>query len=537
MKNLANRLCLLLAALIAAQAGAAAESKSEACESLRGVTLGHATVRTSVWFAGGDYRTGFASRGIPNVPAFCRAILTSAPVPASNITIEVWLPSEEVWNGKLLGSGNGGFGGAISVDALAAAVKRNYAGANTDMGTFPAAQLPNTGYDAGIGHPEMVKDWGYRSTHEMTIAAKALIKRYYSKQLSHSYLMGCSTGGHQALSEAQRYPSDYDGIIAGAAGHNRTHLHASFLQRFQQGQTLAPLFSPEKAELVSNTLLERCAGKNGGAPGDRFLSNPAACDFKPSQLRCANGNSAPCLSAPEVKVLETMYYGTRNPRTHELIYPGWAKGSEASLLKGLQKQAEPTKTGSADGVFRWVFGPQWDARTFDFDRDMEKEDAALGPTINALSADLSKFADHGGKLILFHGWADPVVSPYDSILYFDRLKDHSFVRLFMAPGMSHCRGGPGPDSFGQNAVPEGGADAAGDIVAALDMWVEKGIAPQTLIARKLDAHGTLESARPLCAYPDVAVYNGAGDAKSEKNYHCIPQSAGNTEFPAAKYLK
>jgi feruloyl esterase len=356
--QLSRSMHVIAVALIVTHA-ASGLPKSETCQDLRGFASGSATVRSSVWFAGGNYRNGFNSPPIANVPPFCRAIVTSSPASGSNITIEVWLPDESVWNGKLLASGNGGFGGSIRTDSLMAAVKRNYVAANTDMGTFPASLLPNTGYDAGIGHPEMVKDWGYRSTHEMTLVAKALIRKYYSRGQSRSYFIGCSTGGHQALSEAQRYPDDYDAIIAGAAGHNRTHLHASFLQRFQAAQSAAPLFSAEKAALVSRTVIEQCAGKHGGAPGDSFLSNPAACEFNPSTLLCrATAGETSCLTTAEVNALQTMYDGTRNPLTHELIYPGWAKGTEAVVVNAMQRRPEPTKTGSADGVFRWVFGPQ-----------------------------------------------------------------------------------------------------------------------------------------------------------------------------------
>lgn len=542
---------LALFPLPAAAQAADSGAKAEACQELRGFTRGAATVRSAAWFAGGAYRAP-NGQSLASLPAFCRAIVTASPAAGSNITIEVWLPAEDVWNGKLLATGNGGFAGSIRTDSLAAAVKRNYAGANTDMGTFPAALLPNSGYDAGIGHPELVKDWGYRATHEMTLAAKALIEKFYVRRLSRSYFIGCSTGGHQALSEAQRYPQDYDGLIAGAPGHNRTHLHAAFLQAFQAAQMSAPLFSPRKATFVTNAVLTACVEKDGGAPGDPYLNNPPACGFEPSRLLCGpNQGGDSCLTAAEVHALETFYDGTRNPRTHALIYPGWAKGTESTRVGSLQRAAAPTPTGTADGVFRWVFGPQWDARTFDFDRDMAKTDAQIGPTVNALSADLGPFTRHGGKLILFHGWADPVVSPYDSIIYFERINGvaqssgaptllthpSSFSRLFMAPGMSHCGGGLGADSFGQSAAPEGPPNPARDIVAALDAWVEQGVAPEQLTAAKNGPDGQARFERPLCAYPKAARYNGTGDPLSAASYTCAVLPTGDIEFPAPTYLK
>ncbi len=530
-----------------------AASPAENCEDLRGVHVGSAVARSAAWVPAGPFKQ--PSGPSLSFPSFCLVILTSSAGPDSIITIEVFLPSQDAWNGKLLATGNANFGGSISVDWLMVpALARHYVTASTDMGTFPATLMPST-FDAGIGHPEMVKDWGYRSTHGMTVVAKALIEKYYGRRESRAYFIGCSTGGGQALTEAQRYPEDYDGIIAGAASGDRTHDFASYVQRFQEVQSFAPLFSKEKETLLSKTLLATCAGKDGGAPGDQFLNNPAACDFKPSQLLCTpeqKGDS--CLTEAEVKALETMYDGTRNSRTGELIYPGWAKGTETQVTLGqLERTPMPSKTASLDGLFRWTFGPQWDARTFDFDKDMDKADAEIGPIVNAVNADLSAFAKRGGKLIMFHGWLDPVVNPYESILYFDRINGvdqasdaqrllrapSAFSRLFMAPGVNHCRnaGSLGPDFFGKDAMPDGPPNPEKDIVAALDLWVEKGVAPEQLTAAKLGTDGKPQSERPLCSYPKVAKYNGTGDPKLASSFTCSEAPIGRIEFPASKYLK
>ncbi len=530
-----------------------AASPSETCEDLRGVQIGSAVARSAVWAP----MSPFQQAAGPSIsfPSLCVVVLTSSAGPDSSVTIEVVLPSQDAWNGKLLATGNANFGGSISVDWLMLpAVARHYATASTDMGTFPASLLPAT-FDAGIGHPEMVKDWAYRSTHDMTVVAKALIEKYYGRRESRAYFIGCSTGGGQALTEAQRYPEDYDGIIAGAASGDRTHDFASYVQRFQQVQSMAPLFSKGKEALISKTLLATCAGKDGGAPGDQFLNNPAACEFKPSQLLCARGQEGDsCLTRAEVKALETMYDGTRNPRTGELIYPGWAKGTESQVILGqLERTPTPSKTATIDGLFRWVFGPQWDARTFDFDQDMDKTDSEIGPIVNAVNPDLSAFAKHGGKLIMFHGWLDPVVNPYESILYFDRINGldqasgarkllttpSTFSRLFMAPGVNHCRnpGSLGPDFFGKDAMPDGPPNPQKDIVAALDLWVEKGIAPNEITAAKLGSDRKPQSERPLCSYPKVAEYKGTGDPKSASSFTCSEAPIGRIEFPASKYLK
>ena len=530
-------------------ADTAADQAVTVCQDLRGHVFGNASVRTAIPIKEGSF-LGPDMKPYPKLPNFCRVVLTASPASVSSITIEVWLPSSQVWNGKLLATGNGGFGGTIRYESLAGAVQRDYVAANTDMGTYPAGSLANNQYDAGIDHPEMVKDWGYRASHEMTLAAKALVNEYYGHQPSRSYFMGCSTGGHQALMEAQRFPYDYDGIIAGAPGNNRTHLHAAFLLDLQAARAYAPIFSPAKVALFSKAIVATCGQKDGGAPGDDYLTNPAVCDFEPRKLLCSAGQSGDsCLSANEVKVLEMLYDGTRNPRTHGLIYPAWAKGDEFLAMYMLQAPRPDPKLRGADGVFRWVFGADWDAGKFDFDHDMATVDAKLGPVVNALNPDLSQFTRHGGKLIMFHGWADPIVSPFDSIVYFDRINGldssakaesmvpSSFSRLFMVPGMSHCQGGPGSDTFGQGAPPDGPPNPGKDIVSELDKWVETGVPPEQIVASKKASDGAVLAERLLCPYPKIAQYNGTGDPKMAASFNCVEAPVGNIEFPATEYLR
>jgi feruloyl esterase len=404
------------------------------------------------------------------------------------------------------------------------------------------------GYDAGTGNPEMIADWGYRSTHEMTLAAKSVIAKYYGRGASQSYFNGCSTGGHQALSEAQRHPEDYDGIIAGAPGHNRTHLHIAFLDRVEQVTADAQILSREKASLVSSAILAACGGKDGGAPGDTFLTNPAVCSFNPRDLLCAPGTAGDsCLSEREVVVASKRFTGTRNRKTNELIYPPF--GIDGPVLGGGRPNLNP-KDG-ADAIPRWVFGAQWDATTFDFDMDVAAIDVKIGPVVNAMDADLKRFTQHGGKLILFHGWSDQIVSPSDSIVYFDRINGiaassgdrepnrpgSAFSRLFMAPGVGHCQGGGGPDSFGQASAVAAIGDPAQDIIAALDRWVVSGTAPEEIVASKIGQQGTVLAARPLCAYPKVAKYKGQGDPNSAASFACVTAPEGRIEFPAPRYLK
>lgn len=547
--------CVQAAALATPPAAAApapvapAEAKPDGCASLgAGRTFGDATVLSAQDVAGGAY-TGSDGQKYTDLPAFCRIVARATPSPASNIIIEIWLPRADAWNAKILATGNGGFAGTVRSSALAGGLKRGYAVANTDMGTYPAG-FQGLGYEAGNGRPEAVKDWGYRATHEMAELTKAVVTRYYGRAARHSYYSGCSTGGHQGLTEAQRFPEDFDAMLVGAAGHNRTHLHEMFTSLALIARRPGATMSPAAIKLWSDAMLKACVGKDGGAPGDAFLTDPTQCSYSPRALLCKPGQSDGCLQAGQVAALEAIYGGTRNPRTGGLIYPPEVRGIEGLL--GLMLSGRPAGSGAVPGELnRWVFGPDWDPASFDFDKDMARVDAALAPIVNAMNPDLSKFAAHGGKLIMFHGWADPVVSPIDSVLYYDRIHAdgharQDFVRLFMAPGVSHCAGGAGPDQFGQGAEFAPG-DPDSDLLAALDRWSETGTAPETVIARKYansspfggpPPPGAVAIAeRPLCAYPKVARYDGKGDAAKAASFTCTTAPRAHYERPAGEYLR
>lgn len=520
------------------------------CESLgRGTVIGDTDVQFSRKVAAGSF-TAPDGKKFEGLPPFCRVVARSTPSVASNIVIEIWLPEAAEWNGKLLGTGNGGFAGTIIYPALAGGLKRGYAVANTDMGTYPAG-FAGVGYQAGNGRPDAIKDWGYRATHEMALLSRTIVDEYYGKQPARAYFAGCSTGGHQALTEAQRYPDDYDAILAGAPGHNRTHLHAMFASLAMAASPPGAAMTPENLNLWSQSLMKACVGKDGGASGDAFLTDPTQCTFSPRELLCkAAEDPGQCLRAPQVKALETIYGGTRNPRTGALIYPPEVRGVEGILGHMLSNPAMKA-SGPPTDLSRWVFGPKWDGATFDFDRDMAKEDEALGNNVNALDTDLSKFASHGGKLIMFHGWADPIVSPIDSIIYYDRITAagndrKEFVRLFMAPGMSHCGGGNGPDVFGQSPEFSPG-DASDDLLVALDRWSETGVAPETVLATKYKGESSfgeppppnapVQATRPLCAYPKMARYKGTGDIIKADSFQCSDAPRAKYELPAPEYLK
>ena len=526
---------LLRAAMALAALFLAPAAKASPCTELNGLRVAGGLVR-----AAEDVRANEAltlnGRVFSDLPAFCRITASTGVERHSNIAVELWLPRREAWNSKLLGTGNGGFAGSISYGALAGGLRRCYAVANTDMGTFPAS---SASWAAGTGQPEMLKDWGYRSTHEMTVLAQALTRTYYRAAPRRSYFAGCSTGGHQALMEAQLYPADYDVILAGAAANNRTRLHMAFLQTgLDVHATPQSWIPPDTLAMVHAAILKACVGKDGGAPGDAFLTEPTACAFRPRDLLCKPGSSSACLNPDQVTALDKVYRGAINPRTGQLFYPGWPMGSEPQL-GGLFGTKDQTVHGFVGTLVPWSFGTTYDVTKFDFDRDLDKVDAELGPVMNQINPDLSAFAAHGGKLIVFHGLADGIVGPLDTINYFERIgaampNRDDFARLYMAPGMAHCSGGDGPDSFGQGADRKEG-DADHDLLKALDAWRDGDHAPGAIIATKFDAAGAVMATRPLCPYPQKAVYQG-GDAKAARNFRCTPSPGAKFARPAAAYL-
>ena len=429
------------------------------------------------------------------VPAFCKVSLVLTPTPDSFINVELWMPSAS-WNGKFQGIGNGGYAGTIAQGSVAmvTALKAGFAVANTDMGTAPSS---NGNGDALIGHPQKWIDWGYRSTHLMTTASKQLMQTFYGRGPTYSYFNGCSTGGEQALMEAQRFPEDYDGILGGDPANNRTHVHATALWNYAayHKTPLSMYFSTDQTKAMSASVAKMCAAKSGGVATDPFLTDPRTCDWDPAVMQCTGLPDGICLTADQVVAARAVYQGPRDPVSGHQIYPGLPRGSEADTQFGwanASTQVEP----SFDSIFKWVFGPTFTYPNFNFDTDMATMDSLLASNLNANSVDLSAFRNRGGKIVIYHGWADPLASPQESINYYERLvgaapkkvKDptgdvQSYYRLFMVPGMYHCAAGPGPNAFGQ---PYGGsitvpaplsADAGHDIFLALQDWVEKGVAP------------------------------------------------------------
>ena len=492
--------------------GGARPALAAPCETLAGLRLPQGAITLAQTVTGGTF-TPPAAGGVPptplaDLPSFCRVAATLTPTSDSDIRIEVWLPASG-WSRRFVGVGNGGFGGVISYGAMASALRQSAATASTDTGHS------GPGGSFGMGHPEKIVDWASRSTHLMTEAAKTVIQAFYDAAPRHSYFSGCSTGGHQGLSEAQRYPGDYDGILAGAHGANRTRLHASFLWTYAAARrNPAATVPPAKLAMLHAAVLSACDARDGVTDG--LLGNPGQCRFDPATLACKGPDQPGCLTAPQVDAVNKVYDGMRNPRTGELLYPGWPRGSETTP-GGVWADMSLPEPSFADLFRYWVFeDPKWDWRTFDFDKDTQRADAKLGATVNALDPDLHAFRARGGKLLMYHGLNDTRVSAADSITYYDRVvaalrrgaptaQDNDLVRLFLVPGMGHCAGGPGPTSF--------------DGLGALVEWVEKGVAPTRIPASHVEA-GTVTMTRPLCAYPEEAVYSGRGDVNDAASFTC-----------------
>jgi feruloyl esterase len=416
---------------------------------------------------------------------------------------------------------------------------------------FGDPTAPTTGL---FGHPERIKDFGYRAIHLMTVHGKEIANAFYNKGAQRAYFAGCSTGGQNALMEAQRFPNDYDGILAGAAAFNRTHLHMAGLASWQNTHASPGRFiQPGQLTVINQAVLKQCVGRDGGASTDQFLTDPRDCRFDPKALLCTGGQLPPaCLTADQVTTMQNYYAGTIDPVNGQVINPGSERGNETDNLLALglafqERLPEP----AFDGLFYWVFGPSFgypassvNFANFDFHHAVDTVDDQLAAVLNATSTDLSAFRQHGGKLLMYHGWADPLIPSQSSINYFNALvgnegsgfqqasfvsggnpalqRTQTYTRLFMVPGMYHCSGGPGPNTF--------------DALTPLVNWVEAGVPPETILAASFAGNPpTIQMTRPLCVFPKVAKYNGSGSTNIAANFTCVTDETDFNQKPAPKY--
>jgi len=507
------------------------------CDSLATLTLPGTTITTAQSVPAGPFTPPGAQQPVKNLPAFCRVAGVLKPSSDSNIQFEVWLPSTG-WNGKFQGMGNGGFAGSINFSGLGIAVSHGYATASTDTGHLAGV----TDGAWALGHRERVIDFGYRAIHETTEKAKAIIRAFYGEQPKHSYFSSCSNGGRQALMEAQRYPADYDGIIAGAPANNFTHLLTGALWGVQATVSDPASYIPaSKIPAIEAAALAACDALDGVKDG--VIDDPSRCQFDPAVLLCSGPDSKTCLTQPQITALKKVYSGPRNSKGEQL-FPGYSVGGETGFngWQGWISGNAPAKS------IQFAFGnqffqnmvyddPAWDYHTFDIDHSPKVADDKMAGILNATDPDLKRFQKRGGKLIVYHGWSDAAIPPLNAINYYQTVVSKmgakeagSFVRLYMVPGMQHCSGGPGPSAFGQSTVAEG--DPQHDMSAALELWVEKGMAPAEIVATKYKgdtpATGVLRT-RPLCAYPLVAQWKGNGSTDDAANFACVKPAAPQTK--------
>jgi feruloyl esterase len=452
------------------------------------------------------------------------------PTSKSEIGFEVWLPASG-WNGKFEQVGNGGFAGTIPVGFMIEPLLHGYAAAATDDGHHGNCC---SAASWALGYPERIADFGYRAVHETSVQAKAIVRAFYGKDPARAYFVGCSDGGREALMEAQRFPDDFGGIVAGAPANYWTRLMVTAIWDEQAlHNDPASYIPPSKLPVLQNAALSACDALDGVKDG--LIEDPRRCHFDPAVVQCKGDDAPDCLMARQVEAAKKIYGGSKNSRTGEQIMPGFSPGTEA--VPGnwdlWMTAAGPNQTSLLSFLGNTFFqnmvfdDPKWDFRALNFDGDVKLTDDKTASILNSYNPDLTPFKAHGGKLIQYHGWGDAAIPPQESIDYYELVqktmgKTDDFYRLFMVPAMSHCHGGPGVTDFGNlYSVPQ--RDADHDIVMSLDRWVEHGKAPDEIIATGyVDDNPTkgVAMTRPLCPYPKEAHYKGTGDTNDAANFVC-----------------
>ena len=526
---------LLCGTLAIAQASTS--GSGEKCEVLAKADLANVNITTATAVAAGTFvgpPQPFTGRNLSDfyktLPGFCRVVAHAKPTPDSDIVIELWMPLAG-WNGKLQGLGNGGFAGLIDTFELGGSIAKGYAAVATDAGH---AGSP---IDAAwaLGHPEKIADFGYRGIHEMVRIGKQLVPQFYGSPAKHAYFAACSDGGREALMEAQRYPDDFDGILAGAPASDWTHL-LSLAAFDTQTLTANPAsFIPQvKIGPLAKAVDAACDKLDGVADG--ILNDPRQCHFDPASIECKDGEDHDtCLTSTQVATLKTIYAGLHDASGKQ-IFPGYLPGAEGGFNGWGTWITGPAPERSALAAFGkgyfsdMVFdNKDWTFKSFNLATDLPTAKEKTAAALDATNPDLSAFRAHGGKLILYHGWNDPAIPALSTVNYYEEViakmghaNTDSFVRLYMLPGMQHCGGGPGPDTFGQSlSFPSD--DPQHNIRIALENWVEKGTPPASLIASKMGTGASQNTAvmtRPMCPYPESAQYKGSGDTNSAENFTC-----------------
>jgi feruloyl esterase len=484
------------------------------CEDLSKLSIPHANVTSAQLVPAGGFPAP-PGRGDAKVyaklPAFCRVAASLHPSEDSNIKIELWMPASS-WNGRFHAAVQGGLAGAISYGLMVPALADGYAAATTDTG--------HEGNNAEFmpAHPELLVDFAYRATHEMAENSKVLIAAYYGNAPKRSYFNSCSGGGRQALANAQRFPQDFDGIVAGSASWNSMRMDAARVAvNLTVNRTPESAIPPAKYAAIHQAVLQACDALDGVRDG--VIENPTKCRYAMSELLCKGADSVNCLTAPQVESANLLLSPLFHPKTGAVLFEGhlWP-GSE--LGWSALASPEPLRnalTRLANITFR---NSHWDPRTFNVDTDVEFADRADKGLLASNDFNLKPFFDRGGKLLMYHGWADPQVTPQNSIIFYNSVLQTvgasagKSIALFMLPGVGHCGGGDGPDTF--------------DKLEAIQDWVEHDRKPVRMVSSHLTG-GKVDRTRPLCPFGQVARYKGTGDTNQAENFSCAAEDM-NTSF-------
>ena len=501
-------------ALIAAgawSAGASAQVSPAACRELADLKFESVKITAAEhvspgWVVPKSPFNAFYRHGARARASFCRVALTIE----KEIKVEVWMP--DIWNQRFEGVGNGGLSGALNYPEMARAVGLGFATASTDTGH----ETPDNFFDASwvAGHPDRVENFAHRGHHLMAVTAKKIIAAYYGRESKKNYFTGCSSGGWQALSEAQRYPEDYDGIVAGAPAINFVRLQSVGFVQAWRGRTIPHSdLTQAKLSVLAKAMVAQCDLSDGLKDG--LITDPRQCQFDWTKVMCKAGEKPDCLTRAQIARAKTMY-GPQATAKGTKLYPGLPLGVVSAFgPHSIAPGSDPFKTTMM--ILALKEKPRWTVASFDPDHDLKPIDKELGAMTNATNPDLSAFKAHGGKLLLYHGWADGLLSPYNTLDYFHSVQAKmsnadNFLRLFMVPGYGHCGGGEGPNGFDTNA--------------AIVSWVESGDAPEELPAYHTAQDNAITATRPLCAEPRVALYKGAGPIDEASSYVCkLPEAA------------
>jgi feruloyl esterase len=485
----------------------------DACSDLAKQKTANVTIASAVFMSD---PTGFIApktpgmfgtpSGLTIMAPFCRVTGFIEPVRDSHIEFEVWMPPAEKWNSRYLAVGNPAFEGAIKYQGLARVLDKGYATSSTDTGH------QDPGHKWAMGQPQKVIDWTHRAVHETTVVAKHLIQAFYGQKARYSYWDSCHNGGRQGLAEAQLYPDDFDGIVAGDPAYHLTRLQtgSEYLNwvALKDGVNAPAFIPPAKYPVLHRAALDACDAKDG--VNDGAIEDPTRCNFDPASIQCPGPDQLSCLTPPQVETARRIYTGAKFADGTP-IYSGFEPGSE---LLWNAMIAGPDPLSINNDFFKYIAfeNPDWDFRTFDVDADTRKIDARLGPIINTTQTDLKAFKARGGKLLMYQSWNETWIPPRMAATYYNSVaktmggenQTKDFFRLFMVPDFGMCAG-MFPGTF--------------DALGAVQRWREEGIAPDQ-ITTSYSTSGKVYKKRPVCPYPQTAIYKGSGDINDAANFRC-----------------